>query len=120
MKINNMIKKVPARLWILVLLFFTIITIGQAHTVISGPFSHTGSGTTSAYPNPLQDYYETSRQQFLYTSSELAAQGITPGAVITNLGWIYQSTSISGHLIEGFTIRLKNTSSTSLPALGDA
>jgi len=62
----------------------------------------------------LADYYGGQRTQFLYNTTSLSTAGIPTGALITQIGWVANATTISGHLIEGFSIKLSNTSTNSL------
>ncbi|HMN33732.1 MAG TPA: GEVED domain-containing protein, partial [Chitinophagaceae bacterium] len=72
--------------------------------------ANNGANTTTTYPCPLQDFYYSQRAQYLYRQSELTAAGLTNGSVISQIGWVTNATTISGHLQEGYTISLKNTS----------
>jgi len=83
-------------------------------TVIIG--ANSGANTTLSYPCPLQDYYKTQRAQYLYTAAELNAMGVYTGATISSLGWVTNATTITGHLIEGYTIYMKNTATATLSA----
>jgi len=107
---NRFAKKIS----IAVILFFCFFNVNAQTTVIVG--ANSGANTTINYPCPLQDYYKTQRAQYLYTAAELNAMGIYTGASLSNLGWVVNSTTITGHLIEGYTIYLKNTTTTSLSA----
>ncbi|HMN06149.1 MAG TPA: GEVED domain-containing protein [Flavobacteriales bacterium] len=59
-------------------------------------------------------YYQSQRAQYLYTAAELSAAGISSGSLITEIGWVANATTISGHSLPGYTISLLNTSVTSL------
>ena len=81
-------------------------------TVIIGSGS-TGN-TTTAYPCALADSYGGQHAQYLYNSAAMSGAGIPSGALITKIGWVANATTISNHLIEGFSIKLKNTAITNV------
>lgn len=78
---------------------------------------NTGTAGTPAYnAGPIyrssaSSAYDASRYCYLYTQSELAAAGITPGTFITNLGWVKNN---SANALGGavFRIYMKNSSAT--------
>lgn len=72
-----------------------------------------GNGTT-AYPCPLQDFYEGQRAQYLYRASELTAAGMGPG-LITAIKFNVISVGTTG-VVEGFQIRIGHTTATTLLA----
>src|SRR5687768_10552375 len=80
-----------------------------------------GTGTTgnnnTSYPCPLQDFYEGSRMQFLYTAAELTAAGMMPGN-ITSLKFDVQALTTSAGMteMEGMEIRIGGTTTGSLSA----
>lgn len=81
-----------------------------------------GTGTTgndnTTYPCPMQDFYEGSRMQYLYLSSELIAAGMTSGTInVIKYNVISLATSTNQFFaIEGFTIKIGTTATTSLSA----
>ena len=93
----------------LFLLILTQTMSGQSTVVIN-----TGTpGTPSHHPGPAyrsssSSGYDASRYCYLYTSSELAAAGISAGALITDLGWI-KDNSDSAKGPANFTILMKNS-----------
>ncbi|HRO05516.1 MAG TPA: gliding motility-associated C-terminal domain-containing protein [Ferruginibacter sp.] len=99
----------------LVCALFTIAGIGSlnAQTVVI----NTGTPGTPQYnAGPIyrsaaSSAYDASRYSYLYTADELAAVGITSGAVINVLGWIKDNnaTSTGGGI---FRIYMKNSSAT--------
>ena len=98
-----------------VLSFFSAGLLGTASaqtTVTIG--ANSGANSTTAGPCPIQDYFKAQRAQYLYTAAELSAQGITAGATISQIGWVVNTTTITGHLIENYTIQLGNTGVTTL------
>ena len=69
-----------------------------------------GSGTsTTSYP--FYSFYMDSRTQMLYTSSEILMSGGSPGQ-ITKIG--FDITSAAGQILNGFKIRMKNTTQSSI------
>ncbi|CAN5424575.1 hypothetical protein BH11BAC1_BH11BAC1_03590 [soil metagenome] len=110
MRTKNYLKSWSVCLFALLLIGSS--TSSNAQTVTVGTTS--GINGTFDYPCPIQDFYYATRVQFLYTSAELAAVGITGGATITEIGWIVQATAITGHLQEDYTIALINTTVTTL------
>lgn len=97
------------------LLFFlfstTISSTLKAQTDITIGTGTTGNTTTS-YPCPIQDYYEGSRAQYLYTAAELAAAGMFPGN-ITAIKFNVVSLGTAG-VSEQYTIKIAGSSVTSL------
>jgi hypothetical protein len=79
-----------------------------------------GTGTTGniddEYPTPFGDYYESPRQQFLYTAAEATAAGMTAGN-ITGIKWTVTNLNASG-IHEQFTIKIGTTSTGSLSLTG--
>lgn len=70
-----------------------------------------GNGATT-YPAPLQDFYEGSRVQFLYTAAELSAAGMAPGIIS---GIKFEVTALNGTtIIEQMKIGIDVTSAASL------
>ena len=109
MQYKNKKMSAPFWRWITCLLFLVGLwtTGAMAQTVIIGAAS--GANGTTTYPCPLGDYYTSMRAQYLYTAAELSAAGVTNGSIITDLGWVVNATSITGHSQPGYTISLKNT-----------
>ncbi len=81
-------------------------TIGQNIAII-------GNGTTSC-GYPYYTYYMDSRTQMLYTSAEILATGVSQGGMVTRIG--FDVTSASSQVMNGFNIKLKNFSGSSLTA----
>ncbi|MBM4159240.1 MAG: T9SS type A sorting domain-containing protein, partial [Ignavibacteria bacterium] len=71
-----------------------------------------GNGTTSS-GYPYYTYYMDARTQMLYTASELTASGLS-ASHITHIG--FDVISASSQTMQGFKIRMQNTSATSLTA----
>ncbi len=86
----------------------------QITSTVGQPSGTNDMSGANAYPCPIQDRNKVQRAQYLYAAWELKAAGILPGATITQIGWRVRATTISGHLIENYSISLKNTSTVSL------
>ncbi|RYE14218.1 MAG: hypothetical protein EOP51_28515, partial [Sphingobacteriales bacterium] len=78
---------------------------------------NTGTAGTPAYnAGPIYrsatgSAYDASRYAYLYTQDELAAAGITPGAIISQLGWAKNNNAVTnGPAI--FRIYMKNSTAT--------
>jgi PKD repeat protein len=107
-------------------LYFLIAVLAipaQAQLVTIG--TGTVTNTNTGYPTPYGNYYWGSRSQFLILASEISAQGGTAGN-ITSLGFNVSSSTTSQGLLtcgsyelNGFTIKMKMTSATTLPATFD-
>jgi uncharacterized repeat protein (TIGR01451 family) len=93
---------------VLLLISFRAFSGSAQMTVAIG--ANNGTNSTLDYPCPIQDFYYATHAQYLYTSSELSAMGILPGTNITQIGWVVEPTIFSGHLSEGYSIYLLNTS----------
>jgi hypothetical protein len=91
----------------------SVLSDGQTNYTI-------GTGTTTnlnwEYPSPFGDYYESTRQQFLYTAAEAAAAGMTAGS-ITAIKWNVTALNGTG-AHEQFTIKIGTTSVASLSLSG--
>ncbi len=74
------------------------------------------TNTQSTYPTPFGDYYEGSRQQFLFLQSELTAAGMSAGT-LTGLRWNVLNTTGSG-VHEQWTIKIGTTQNTTLFSSG--
>lgn len=82
----------------------TVVTLGTGTAV-----SSTTSGLASAYPT----YYGNGRQQYLIRASELTALGFTAG-IINSLGFTINSTVGDPVTLNGYTIKIGATASTTL------
>ncbi len=69
--------------------------------------STTTQNTSSSYPAPYGNWYESAKHQMLILASELTAAGVTPGN-INYLGFDVASVGTSG-IHKGFTIKMANT-----------
>lgn len=68
--------------------------------------------TAGEYPNVLSTYYTGAKHQMLYEVAELRSRGLFAGANITSVGMFVESPT-NGPCI-GFTIRMKNSKTSSL------
>lgn len=103
----------------LLFLFLPLFFAGKLYAQIDYPIGtgSTGNANTT-YPCPFQDFYEGSRMQYLYRASELTAAGMTAGN-ITAIKYNVLSLATSANsffAIEGFTVKIGTTSTTSLSA----
>ena len=69
--------------------------------------STTTQNTTTTFPAPYGNYWESAKHQMLIRASELTAAGVTPGN-INYLGFDVASVGTSG-IHKGFTIKMANT-----------
>ena len=76
--------------------------------------ANNGSNGAASSPSPLPDYFKNNRQQYLYRAADLTAAGLVAGN-ITKIGWNVTATNAAG-LIEGYTISIKSTATTTLTA----
>ncbi|MBS4042788.1 MAG: hypothetical protein KGZ59_03130, partial [Chitinophagaceae bacterium] len=96
---------------LLILLFFNFTVQSQTDFYIG---ANSGTNTGSIYPAPLQDYWEGSRAQYLYTASELQTAGMAVGNIF---GIKINVTNLNGvAIIENYTISIGTTTTTSLSA----
>ncbi len=65
------------------------------------------------YRSSASSGYDASRYTYLYTQSELAAAGITPGSVISQLGWVKNNTATTNGAGGIFRIYMRTSSDTS-------
>jgi len=98
----------------LVLLLFIFNSLSAMSQLTVDVGFDSGVNGSFDYPCPIQDFYYATRAQYLYTASELNAVGITPGAIISEIGWIVDASAIAGHLSENYSISLLNTNVPSL------
>jgi hypothetical protein len=111
MKTNRTLANLTCNMLLVMFLFYSSAGIAQI-TVTVGTANSANS--TTDYPCPIQDFYYATRAQFLYSAIELQSIGIAPGSTISQIGWVVNSTPISGHLQEDYSISLLNTTVQSL------
>lgn len=87
---------------------FPLFVCGQTFTIGDS----TGINTSTTYPSPYGDFRESTRAQYLYRASELAAAGVTPGNII-RLGFNVVDVAGAG-VHENYTIKLLLTTSVQL------
>ncbi len=118
----NQFYKWKMKIW----LYFLIAVLAipaQAQLVTIG--TGTVTNGTTGYPTPYGNYYWGARHQFLILASEISSQGGNAGN-ITSLAFNVMTNTTSQGLItcgsyelNGFTIKMKLTSTTTLPASFD-
>lgn len=81
---------------------------GGSFTIGTG----TVAPTTTSWPNPLSAWYGGAKHQMVYTAAELTAQGLTGGSTISKVG--FNLAAAAGGACVDFTIRMKQTASTTL------
>jgi hypothetical protein len=83
-----------------------------AASSVTSAYVTVGNGTSTTGASPYSSYYMDERTQFIITQSELAAAGWTSAN-----SWLrslaFYATSTSGQALNGFTIKIANTSATS-------
>jgi len=67
----------------------------------------TTSNTTTGYPAPFGNWYESSKHQMIYTAAELTAAGVLPGALINGAGFNVTAFNTSTPTYTGFTVDAK-------------
>jgi hypothetical protein len=97
-------------------LYYTILTItllfvNQTNHAQSTATVGTGTATTNN-PSPFRGSWSDSREQYIFTASELSTAGLPSGAVITALSF-YVATKGSTQAYSGYTISIGHTSSSS-------
>ncbi|WP_197062227.1 GEVED domain-containing protein [Flavobacterium rivuli] len=85
------------------------ITSGTATTLTTASTTGTALG-----PNPLQTYYGGTKQQWLYTASELTALGFTANTAINAIALTLGATD--GTVLNNLVVKVKNSSKTSFPS----
>jgi len=96
--------------------FFILVLMLSASRIFAQVDIVIGTGTAGngiyTYPCPIQDWYEGSRAQYLYTAAELTAAGMSPGAIV---GVKYNALSIgTAAITEQFTLKIGSTNITTL------
>lgn len=91
------------------LVFFSILSTTSANTITIG--TGTSINTGNSYPAPYGNFYEGAKHQYLITAAELNAAGMTAGN-INSLS--FNVAQINGSALQGFTIAMKNTLSSSV------
>ena len=79
----------------------------------SGTSTTTGNVTGAALgPNPLQNYYGGTKQQWIYTASELSTLGFSTGAKITSIK-LDLPVADTAYALSNLAIKMKNSATTS-------
>jgi parallel beta-helix repeat protein len=112
-------KKMYPLLLLLAIIFHSVVT-GQTVTIGAGASSGTASNTATGDAGPIYRSTNTSdfvysRYHYLYTQSELAAAGITPGMNITTIGWNKDNVAATNSPAT-FQVWIKNSSKTTVGA----
>lgn len=97
------------------------LTIGDNDIAPSGSGSvvaNIGLGNVGI-TQPFRGQFSDSRTQILYTAAELGAAGITNSATITSIAFEIFS-KVSTGPFNGFTVKMKNTNTATLPGGGQA
>jgi hypothetical protein len=89
-----------------------ITAVDTIRCVVGQNVAIIGTGTVSC-GWPYYTYYMDSRTQMLYTAAEILATGVSPGFV-SKIG--FDVTSAASQVMNGFMIKMKNYSGTSLSA----
>lgn len=103
------------------------ICVGQSKLLVA-PFSmltqSSGNGTSSSAltsttatlgPNPLQNYYGGTKQQMLFTASELTAMGLVAGYPISSIE-IQMNAVAAGYPLQDLRVKMKHSALTTLAA----
>lgn len=103
---------------LLVLAMIGFLSFGWVNTVSAqfvtiGTGTSTTGGTSLTSLTPFGTYYEDGKTQMLYRASELVAAGASATG-ITSIG--FEVASANSQTMNGFTIKVKNTSANSLGA----
>ena len=98
----------------MLLLACTIVAGAQTDIIVgTGTTGNVASSTTAtAYPCPIQDYYEGQRAQYLFLASELNTAGMGAGAV-TAIRFSVATLGTAG-VSEGLTYKIGTTTATTL------
>jgi hypothetical protein len=89
----------------------TLTYTSPSGDVISGTATTSTSANSTAAalgPNPLQNYYGATKQQWLYTAAELTALGLVSGSQINSFALHLSATN--GTPLNNMIIKMKNTS----------
>ncbi|GAA3992190.1 fibronectin type III domain-containing protein [Hymenobacter antarcticus] len=92
---------------------------GQTVTIGSTTVPAVAPATSTFYKGPIYrssagSAFNYSRFAYIYTAAELSAAGISPGALITNLGWLKADAATVTGSNNFFEVRLGNTSLSSI------
>lgn len=82
------------------------ITLGSAQSTSVG-----SSSSSTLGPNPMQNYYGGSKQQMIYTASELVTAGIFAGSSIGSVS-INLPAADPAYDLQGFTVKMGHTTET--------
>ena len=89
---------------------FSVNTAASGNGTNTTPLTSTGS---TLGPNPLQNYYGGTKQQQLFTASELTAMGLVAGFPITSLD-IQMNAVATNYALQNLTVKIKHSTLTTL------
>lgn len=99
----------------------TQLVSASAFSAVSGTGT-TASATTSTGaalgPNPVQNYYGGTKQQWLYRAEELTALGFVSGAQIQSFS-LDLATAAPAYALSNLTVKMKNTAKTAYASTSD-
>ena len=108
MKSSYNFKRFAKQLLVLILLVFSAVSV-KAQTVYT-----IGTGTTTTYQLPINNFYGYSYTQSIYPAANLTAQGMTAGMQITQIAWYINAANTVGTTVNNnWTIFLGNTAQAS-------
>ncbi|MCF8446810.1 MAG: hypothetical protein K9H61_07420, partial [Bacteroidia bacterium] len=102
-----------------------LLLLQQSHAQLITIGTGTSTNTGTSYPAPYGNYYWGARHQYLILASEIASQGVTSGKLTSLALNVATSTSSQGLItcstypLSGFTIKVKETSVTSITTFDD-
>ncbi|MFM7080306.1 MAG: hypothetical protein ACKOYC_11025, partial [Bacteroidota bacterium] len=111
----NLLTSIASKAFILFALvaIVSVNAFAQVATIGTGALSSTTYGPI--YRSSTTSTFNHSAYAYLYTSAELTAAGVTPGATLNSVAWFKNSAfNMSGSASGTLTIYMKNTSNTAL------
>lgn len=99
----------PALALLVLALLSCLAAPARSQTFVIG--TGTVQNTTTTYPAPYGNWYWGSRHQMLIPAAELAAAGMSSGAII---GLDFDVATVAGQPLQGFTIKLGHSAQASL------
>ena len=76
----------------------------------SGSITTASTTASTLGPNPFQSFYGGTKQQMLFTASELTALGISNGDVITRVS--FNMSAVEARTLLNYVVKMKNTTTT--------
>ena len=100
---------------LLFILYILCLTqYGNSQTITLG--TATTANTSSSYPAPYGNWYFGARHQFIIRKTEINTAGVTGAKLINSLA--FNVKTIAGTALNGFEIKLANSSLTAFPSTG--